>query len=184
MAVPMTIKRAQPGGIQTFDDNKKPPATITPGEIMEQVLVKGDLKNLTEAERARYYTRVCESVKLNPLTRPFEYITLNGKLTLYARKDATDQLRTIHKVSVIETEQQEMEGIYIIICKVQNGEGRTLNSAKSRATAVSARSPPESRLMLCSRLPGGRATMSMPDSSTSSSSSRMRFASPPLKSFV
>jgi hypothetical protein len=120
MAMPMTIPAKRNG-------TAPPPAiaAITPGEIMEQVLIKGDLKNLSEGERARYYTRVCESVGLNPLTKPFEYITLNGKLTLYARKDATDQLRTLHNVSVIETTQEEMEGVYIIVCKVQNGAGRT-----------------------------------------------------------
>lgn len=120
MAIPMTIQAKRNG-------SAPPPAvqSITPGEIMEQVLIKGDLKNLSEGERARYYTRVCESVGLNPLTKPFEYITLNGKLTLYAKKDCADQLRMIHKVSVVETTQQEMDGVYIIVCKVQNGEGRT-----------------------------------------------------------
>jgi type I restriction enzyme S subunit len=37
---------------------------------------------LTEQQRMTYYTEVCRSLGLNPLTRPFEYITLNGKLTL------------------------------------------------------------------------------------------------------
>ena len=73
---------------------------------LEQVVVQGNLANLTEAERIGYYARVCESLGLNPLTRPFEYITLNGKLTLYARKDATDQLRDMHGVSVLKVERE------------------------------------------------------------------------------
>ena len=76
MALPMKVKGGPEAG------------TITPAQIMEQVLIKGDLNNLNEEERARYYTRVCESVGLNPLTQPFQYITLNGKLTLYANVTA------------------------------------------------------------------------------------------------
>lgn len=95
------------------------------GEIMESVIIKGDLSRLTPEERARYYTQVCESVGLNPLTKPFEYITLNGKLTLYARKDCTDQLRTVHNVSVVDLAESEREGVFIVTAKVVNGAGRT-----------------------------------------------------------
>jgi hypothetical protein len=98
---------------------------VKAGEIIEAVIARGDIANLTAEERARYYTKVCESVGLNPMTRPFEYITLNSKLTLYARKDATDQLRQIHKVSVIDLTESEREGVFVVTAKVQNGEGRT-----------------------------------------------------------
>ena len=62
------------------------------GEILEQVIIEGDLSKLSPADRVAYYKQVCESVGLNPLTRPFDYIELNGKLTLYAKRDAADQL--------------------------------------------------------------------------------------------
>ena len=67
-------------------------AVRSPGDIVEAVIAKGDLSKLTPGERTQYYVQVCESVGLNPLTKPFEYITLNGKLVLYARKDCTDLL--------------------------------------------------------------------------------------------
>lgn len=101
---------------------------ITPtkaGEIMEAVIARGDLSKLTPEERAKYYVRVCESIGLNPMTKPFEYITLNGSLTLYARKDATDQLRTLHNVSVTELIETEREGVFIVTAKVANAVGRT-----------------------------------------------------------
>ena len=50
--------------------------------MMEKALLTGDLSKMTSTERLQYYSRVCESLGLNPLTRPFDYITLNGKLTL------------------------------------------------------------------------------------------------------
>lgn len=97
----------------------------TPGEIMETVLIKGDLSKLTVDERNVYYFKLCESVGLNPLTQPIEYINLNGKLRLYAKKDCTDQLRAIHKVSVTEMTEAERDGVYIVTSKVCNSEGRT-----------------------------------------------------------
>lgn len=73
---------------------------------VERVLLDGDLAKLTPAQRVSYYTRVCDSVGLNPLTRPFEYITLNGKLTLYARREASEQLRRRNEVSITITARE------------------------------------------------------------------------------
>jgi hypothetical protein len=94
-------------------------------DIIEAVIAKGDIAQLTAQERARYYVKVCESLGLNPMTRPFEYIVLNGKLTLYARKDATDQLRSIHGVSVTDLTQMERNDVLTIVAKVTNKEGRS-----------------------------------------------------------
>jgi len=66
---------------------------------VESALVTNDLSKLSTDQRLSYYKQLCESVGLNHLTNPFQYITLNGKLTLYARKDATEQLRKLHGVS-------------------------------------------------------------------------------------
>lgn len=93
--------------------------------IMETVMVKGDLSALIPQERNEYYMAVCRSVGLNPLTRPLEYITLNGRMVLYARRDATDQLRAIHKVSIEDMTEAEIEGVYVVTVKARNGEGRT-----------------------------------------------------------
>lgn len=103
-------------------------APLTPikaSEIIEAVITKGDIGQLSAQERAKYYVRVCESIGLNPMTRPFEYITLNGKLVLYARKDCTDQLRSIYEISVQDMSEGEREGVFVVTCKVANGKGRT-----------------------------------------------------------
>jgi hypothetical protein len=102
---------------------------IKAGEIIEAVIARGDIAALTPEERAKYYSTVCQSVGLNPMTRPFEYITLNGRLTLYARKDATDQLRAIHEVSVTDLIESERDGVFIVTAKVVNGKGR-MDAAK------------------------------------------------------
>jgi hypothetical protein len=94
-------------------------------DIMNSVITQGDLKQLTPEERVRYYGEVCESVGLNPLTKPFEYITLNNRLVLYALRNCTDQLRTLHGVSVDELAESERDGIFIVTAKVRNRQGRT-----------------------------------------------------------
>jgi hypothetical protein len=94
-------------------------------DIIEAVIARGDIAKLTPDERARFYVKVCESIGLNPMTRPFEYLTLNGKLILYARKDATDQLRSIHGVSVTDLTQMERNEVLTIVAKVTNKEGRS-----------------------------------------------------------
>lgn len=93
--------------------------------IMERVLVAGDLGKLSPADRVRYYTETCRSLGLNPLTRPFDYITLNGKLTLYAKRDATDQLRKVHRVSVSITARERIEDLYVVTARATLPDGRT-----------------------------------------------------------
>lgn len=92
---------------------------------LEKVLVGGDLAALSPVERMDYYRAVCQSVGLNPLTRPFEYIVLNKKLTLYARKDCTDQLRSIHGVSIKLVDSAQVGDCYRVRAKATNGYGRT-----------------------------------------------------------
>jgi hypothetical protein len=101
--------------------------TDTLGEI-ERVLVMGDLARLTPQQRTVYYNRVCESVGLNPLTRPFEYITLNGKLTLYARKDATDQLRSLRGITIRIGERAVVDDIMCVTAEATDRHGRTDSS--------------------------------------------------------
>lgn len=93
-------------------------------QLMESVLLQGDLSKLTPVQRVSYYQKVCESIGLNPLTRPFDYITLNGKLTLYAKKDAADQLRNIHGVSIDDVNIEETATQFIVKVKGHDSSGR------------------------------------------------------------
>ena len=92
--------------------------------LVEQVLIKGDLRQLTSAQKVSYYTRVCESLGLNPLTQPFAYITLNGKEVLYAKRDAAEQLRKVHTISVTITAREVIEGVYVVTAGASMPSGR------------------------------------------------------------
>ena len=80
--------------------------------VLERVMIAGDLSKLEPNHRVLYYREVCKSLGLNPLTKPFQYIVLNGKLTLYATRTATDQLRALRGVSIDRIDQEEMAGLY------------------------------------------------------------------------
>lgn len=93
--------------------------------IIEQVAISGDLSRLNPEQRVAYYNRVCDSLGLNPYTKPFDYIILNGKLSLYAKKDCTEQLRKINGISIVSLEDKMIDDIYIVTAKVKTKDGRT-----------------------------------------------------------
>jgi hypothetical protein len=97
---------------------------IERADTYEQALVKGDLSGLSTEERISYYMRTCASLGLNPLTKPFEYIVLNNKLTLYARKDCTDQLRKLHKVNITDIEPRAVGDLFVVTVKAHTPDGR------------------------------------------------------------
>lgn len=95
------------------------PNTTLDFSKLEKVLIKGDLASLNDAERIAYYRHVCESVGLNPATKPFEYMQLNGKLVLYAGKGCAEQLRSIHDISIRITNRATIEGVYVVTAAAQ-----------------------------------------------------------------
>ncbi len=92
--------------------------------IIERVVLNGDLSVLSAEERISYYAKVCESVGLNPLTKPFEFIKLNGKLTLYALKGASYELSSNRKLSVTIVSREKEGDIFVVTAKVKDPAGR------------------------------------------------------------
>ena len=101
------------------------PQQAIDARAIESVLVGGDLSKLTPEQRLSYYNRMCETLGLNPLTKPFAYLTLNGKLILYALKDATEQLRKLHGVSITELGSDQVGDVFVVTAKAQDRTGRT-----------------------------------------------------------
>jgi hypothetical protein len=103
-----------------------PPTPIppVPSEVLEQVLIGGDLSELDASQRAEYYEAVCKSIGLNPLTKPFEYLTLNGKLRLYALRDCADQLRRLHGISIYIANREKISDIYVVTARAKDKTGR------------------------------------------------------------
>jgi hypothetical protein len=94
-------------------------------QALENVLISGDLSKLSPSDRVDYYQAVCNGLGLNPLTKPFDYIVLNGKLTLYALKACTDQLRRKNKVSITPLSNEVADGIHEVTVQATMPDGRT-----------------------------------------------------------
>lgn len=98
-------------------------AAVDP-RLMETVLLQGDLKTLAPNQRVDYYGAVCRSLGLNPLTRPFEYVNLQGKLTLYAKRECTEQLRKIHGISLQIVARELHDDVYVVTARAKSRDGR------------------------------------------------------------
>lgn len=96
----------------------------TAADKVEAALIQGDLEQLSPDERLSYYRQVCDSVGLNPLTKPFEYLSLNNKLVLYATRNATDQLRKLQNVSIEIINRESVAGVYIVTARASTPDGR------------------------------------------------------------
>lgn len=105
-------------------DNNRALAPAIDWDTLEKVVVEGDIAALTPEERLRYYRTICESLGLNPATQPFAYVTLKGKLTLYALKGATDQLRRIYRVSIPKIEKERDGDLFTVTAYATTPDGR------------------------------------------------------------
>lgn len=94
------------------------------GQAMESVLIEGDLQKLSSEQRVMYYKKICESLELNYLTKPFAYIRLNGKLTLYALKDCTEQLRKRDDVSITAMKNELINDVFIVTANGVTKDGK------------------------------------------------------------
>ena len=93
-------------------------------EVIEKVILGGDLSQLTPKQRASYYAAVCDSLGLNPLTKPFEFLRLSGREVLYALRNCTDQLRKRYDISVVITAREVMEDVYVVTARASLPNGR------------------------------------------------------------
>jgi hypothetical protein len=94
------------------------------GKRIEEVLVMGNLSALNPIERTEYYQRLCASLGLDPLTQPLTYLTLNGKLVLYANRACAEQLRRNHGVSISEPKIEYMDDLVMVTVNATDNSGR------------------------------------------------------------
>lgn len=95
------------------------------GAMIESVVIQGDLSKLPAPARAAYYSKVCESIGVNPLTRPFAYIKLkDGTERLYALRDCADQLRSKHRVTVSIVSRDTSDDVYVVTARAMMPDGR------------------------------------------------------------
>jgi len=102
-------------------------ATTDINQVMEKVLLAGDLAKMEPKERINYYLKTCESLGMNPMTKPFDLITLNSKMVLYPNRAGGDQLRKIGNVDIqiIKQEFDKETQCYEVTARAKLPNGRT-----------------------------------------------------------
>jgi len=96
-----------------------------PSEIAERVLVHGDLAKLNSNERMAYYIARCDAAGLDPRGRPFEFLVLQGKTVLYAKKECAEQLNGMHGLSHEIVSTELVSGLYEVRVRITSRSGRT-----------------------------------------------------------
>jgi hypothetical protein len=84
----------------------------------------GDCSRLNEQQKISYYRMRCEAAGLDPRTAPFEFVSLQGKLKLYATKVASDQLASNHGIRLTIVSQATEADIRVVTVRAESRDGR------------------------------------------------------------
>ena len=98
--------------------------------VANQLILQGDLSKLSANDKVRYYNGYCERMGLDPFTKPFDILRLNGKEVLYCTRSGTQQLNKLHKVShtITSRDTNADAGVYIVTSKASLPDGRCTES--------------------------------------------------------
>ena len=93
-------------------------------EVIEKLILHGDLNGLNPMEKIQYYKMYCDHVGLDPSTQPFKILRFQGKEILYCDRSGAQQLNRKHGVSHEIKSREFHEGIYIVTARASLPDGR------------------------------------------------------------
>lgn len=99
------------------------PTKISP-EIIEKLVIDGDLGRLSNIQRIQYYHHRCMTLGLDPAEHPFALLKLKGSVVLYARKQCTDALSRNNKVSRQVISSDKVGASYVVRVRATTPDGR------------------------------------------------------------
>ena len=95
------------------------------GDLIEKVILQNDLSGLSPVEKVQHIKNICDSLGLNPTTHPIALMKFQGKEIPYVKKDGTEQLRKINRVSITGIESKMLtDGVYVVIANACTPDGR------------------------------------------------------------
>jgi hypothetical protein len=94
-------------------------------DSLMKLVIKGDLSGLTDTQKMQYYHYRCKALDLDPATKPFDLMVLNGKQVLYATRETGNQLASKRGVSITIVSRQVVNGIYEVQARATTDDGRT-----------------------------------------------------------
>jgi len=147
-------------------ERQKQGSELPAPDTIAKVLLGGDLAQLTPQQQISYYRAVCDSLGLNPLTKPFDYIRLSGRLVLYATRNATDQIRHRYGISVTITSREVVEDTYVVTARATLANGRHDESIGAVPIAQLRGENRSNAMMKCETKAKRRVTLSLVGLST------------------
>lgn len=99
-------------------------------DIVSNVILNGDLSKLSQTQRVEYYNGYCSRLGLDPFTKPFDLLRLNGREILYCTRSGAQQLNKLHSVShtITSREINENAGVYVVTARATLPDGRFTES--------------------------------------------------------
>lgn len=99
-------------------------------DLVSQLIISGDLSKLTQEQKVQYYNGYCERLGLDPFTKPFDLLRLNGREILYCTRSGSQQLNKLHNVSHAITSREviEVASVYQVTAKASLPDGRYTES--------------------------------------------------------
>jgi len=96
--------------------------------ILGQLITKGNLAMLSEQNRIDYYYMMCDRYGLDPLSKPYDYITTTPKdgppvISLYPNTRAAAQMRANQGISVSITSRELLGDVYMVTAKAIRRDG-------------------------------------------------------------
>lgn len=129
--------------------------------IADMEAKSGDPGDMNHKQRAAYVSDVCRMLKLNPLTRPAQFIRLSGKWVLYLTRTATDQLAArynLNRKTIVQPHIADIMGTKLAMCVV---EVTLPNGRSETAMATLSIADPPNLLMKVESKAKRRATLSI-----------------------
>lgn len=83
-------------------------------DIVDQLVLRGDLSGLTQPQKIEYYRRYCERLGLDPMTQPFKLLKLSNREILYCDRSGTQQLSHLHNVSHKIVARETVNDCYVV----------------------------------------------------------------------
>jgi hypothetical protein len=102
--------------------------TKVESNIVEALIIKGDLSGLKQEDKVTYYKQFCERLGLDPFTQPFKILKLSGKEVLYCDRSGTQQLNKLHKVSHTIKLRETISDCYVVTANASTPDGRFTES--------------------------------------------------------
>lgn len=93
-------------------------------ETLSKLVLNGDLASMTQDQKTAYYVYRCKAAGLDPATKPFDLLTLNGKQVLYATKECSAQISQRDKLSVTVVTDGAVADIYRVVARATSPDGR------------------------------------------------------------